>query len=431
MTFEFEVIAAALFSIIDMYCIYRLLNSKLTFRFSKEKIVSVYVTIYALYVLFQVLMGIFSSYPVKLPLMLTFYFLLFIIYSDAIHTRLFWILITLLILALCELVSCPFVMLITHTSFENISQTKSAYCVGMILSRILLFLAVSYFTRSKYAKRKMFNGFSKEICAIILIDGIYLIVFLSLFYYQSFFIDVDTAITLSLLVLILISALSIYLLQKVMRKSEEIMNTTLKLQQAEMEHKLTSDMTSVVENLRSLRHDMNNHMSILQGLLSVKAYDDMEDYLASLTKELSVANSFYFPENKVLSVLLNSKISKASQLGITFETEILTSETPFSERDLCAVIGNIIENAIEASSIHTNPYIYFTMYRNEQQLHIQCDNTYITKPVFENGRLITSKEDKTTHGIGTQNICSIVEAYHGTTKFSVDERFHVAISIPV
>ena len=99
------------------------------------------------------------------------------------------------------------------------------------------------------------------------------------------------------------------------------MNTTLKLQQAEMEHKLTSDMTTVVENLRSLRHDMNNHMSILQGLLSI---------------------------------LLNSKISKASQLGIKFETEILTSETPFSERDLCAVIDNVIENAIEASSVHFN-----------------------------------------------------------------------------
>ena len=157
----------------------------------------------------------------------------------------------------------------------------------------------------------------------------------------------------------------------------------------------------------------------------------MAAYLNSLTQELSVANNFYFPENKVLSVLLNSKISKATQLGITFETEILTSETPFSERDLCAVIGNILENAIEASSKHTEPYIYFTMYQDKQQLYIQCENTYTTAPVFENGRPLTTKEDKTTHGIGTQNICSIVEAYQGTARFSVDERFHVNISIPL
>ena len=64
MTFEFEIITAALFSIVDIYCIYRLLNNKLTFRFSREKIVSVYVIIYALYVFFQILMPVFSYYPV-------------------------------------------------------------------------------------------------------------------------------------------------------------------------------------------------------------------------------------------------------------------------------------------------------------------------------------------------------------------------------
>lgn len=431
MSFGFEVIAAALFGIVDIYCIYRLLNNNLTFRFSKEKLVPVYASIYVIYIMMQALMGIFSSYPVKLPLTLLFYISLFIIYSDIFYIKTFWIFLVILTLALCELACLPIIRLITHIPFEDIAQTKSAYCAGMVLSRILFLLLVCYFTHSKYSRKKIFQGFSKEIFTIIIIDGIYLTLLFNLFYYNAFYLDANTAILLSLFVLILVSVLSIYLLWKVMRKSEEIMNTTLKLQQAEMEHKLTSDMTSVVENLRSLRHDMNNHMSILQGLLSVGAYDDMEAYLNSLTQELSVANNFYFPENRVLSVLLNSKISKATQLGITFETEILTSDTPFSERDLCAVIGNIMENAIEASSVHTEPYIYFTMYQKEQQLHIQCDNTYTTAPVFENGRLLTTKENKTTHGIGTQNINSIVESYHGIVKFSVDERFHVAISIPV
>lgn len=431
MTFEFEIFAAALFGIVDIYCFYRLLNNNLTFRFSRKKLIWVYVGIYVLYILMQTLMGIFSAYPVKLPLMLLFYSSFLIIYSDAFHIKLFWLFFVFLTFSLCELTCSPIVMLITHTSLGDISQTKSAYCLGMVLSRILFFLLAKYLTRSKYVKKRIFHSFSKEIFTIIFIDGVYLSLTLSLFYYNAFYLDINTAVALSIFVLILISTLSIYLLHKVAKKSEEIMNTTLKLQQAEMEHKLTSDMTSVVENLRSLRHDMNNHMSILQGLLSVGAYDDMEAYLNSLTQELSVANNFYFPENKVLSVLLNSKISKATQLGIAFETEILTSETPFSERDLCAVIGNVLENAIEASSKHTEPCIYFTIYQKEQQLHIQCDNTYTTAPVFENGRLLTTKADKTTHGIGTQNICSIVEAYHGTTKFFVDDRFHIAISVPI
>lgn len=417
MSFVFELITASLFGIIDIYCIYRLLNNNLKFRFSREKIVPVYMGIYILYILAQAL-GFFLSYPVKLPLMLLFFILLFVIYSEVFYKKLYWI--------FCV------VLLLSTTFPRNIPQTMSDYCMEMLLSRILLFIStlfVACFSRPNHTKKRSFRY--KEISVIIFIDGFYFSLLFNLYYYHKSSLDTGTSIALSVFVLVVISVLSVYLLQKIAKKSEEIMNTTLKLQQAEIEHKLTSDMTSVVENLRSLRHDMNNHMSILQGLLSVGAYDDMEAYLNSLTQELSVANNFYFTENKVLSVLLNSKISKAAQLGITFETEILTSETPFSERDLCTVIGNVLENAIEASSKHAEPCIYFAMYQEQQQLHIQCDNTYTTAPVFENGRLLTTKEDKATHGIGTQNICSIVEAYHGTVRFSVDERFHVAISIPV
>ncbi len=431
MTFGFELIAAVIFSIIDIYVIYRLLSNKLTFRFSKDKIVPIYIGTYILYVLMQVLITLFASYPVKVPLMLLFYFSLFLIHSDALHKRVLWVAASMLILAVCEVAVMPFTLLITDTEFEHMIQTKSSYCVGVCLSRTLFFIVVNFFFCRKHNKRQILSSFTKEVFCIILIDFIYFSLISGLFYYDAVFLDIDTAITLSVFVLVLMSILSIYLLQKVMRKSDEIMNTNLRLQQAEMEHKLTSDMTAVVEDLRSLRHDMNNHMSILQGLLSVKAYEDVEAYLTSITQELSVANSFYFPENKVLSVLLNSKISKASELGITFDTEIQTSTTPFSNRDLCTLIGNIIENAIEASSNHQNPYIYFTMYQEHHQLHIQCDNTYTVTPILENGRLITTKENKATHGIGTQNICSVVETYHGTVEFTFDEQFHVAISIPI
>lgn len=187
MTFEFELIAAILFSFVDIYCFYCLLNSKLTFRFSKRKLIPVYAAIHILYVLIQVLMGVFSSYPIKLPCILTFYFSLFIIYSDAIHMRIFWVLFTTLTLAICELIASPLAMLVTHTPFREIPQTKSAYCVGMVISRILFVSAVRYFTRSKHAKQKIFKGFSKEIIAIILIDGIYLTLFFNLFYYNAFF----------------------------------------------------------------------------------------------------------------------------------------------------------------------------------------------------------------------------------------------------
>lgn len=187
MTFEFELIAAVLFGIVDIYCIYRLLNHKLTFRFSREKLVPVYAGVYILYILMQILMGIFSSYPVKLPLLLLFYSSFFIIYSDAFHIKLFWLFCAILALSLCELVSSPIVMLITHTPLGDISQTKSAFCVGMALSRIMLFFLIVYLTHSANSEKKIFQGFSKEIFAIIFIDGIYMTLTLNFFYYNTIY----------------------------------------------------------------------------------------------------------------------------------------------------------------------------------------------------------------------------------------------------
>ena len=208
------------------------------------------------------------------------------------------------------------------------------------------------------------------------------------------------------------------------------MLTNLKMQQIEMEHKQNEDMAIVVNDLRSLRHDMNNHMSVLQGLLSMQEYDDAKNYLSTITEELAVANSFIFTDNKVLSVMLNNKISKAHQLGITFDTELLTSATPFSDSDLCAVVGNILENAIEASSKHEDPYIHFMMKKTDKQFVIECQNNYVVAPVFEKGNLVTTKSDKSYHGIGTKTIRSIVDSYHGITTFTVDDLFCVKIVVP-
>ena len=73
----------------------------------------------------------------------------------------------------------------------------------------------------------------------------------------------------------------------------------------------------------------------------------------------------------------------------------------------------------------------FTMRKSNDNLYIQCDNTFTQTPIFKNDLLLTTKENKIYHGIGTQNIRSIVSDYHGTAKFMVNDQFHVYITIPI
>ena len=416
------------FLFVYLFFIYRLLNNKLIYRFPTYTLVPSFILTYSLWVLSAFSNVLNPNIPLKAFILLLVFIHLYVSYKDSIFNRIFWITISYTTLAFCETLIIPFIIAMMHTNLASLTDNSPSHVIGILFSCFTYGLVVELLIHSK---KKLFDNFIKNLFLIVLVDFIYMFIIFNFFYYDNVYLSTDTAISLSVVSLLINSILALFLLHKVTKKSEELMITTLKLQQIEMEIKQNQDMAIVVNNLRTLRHDMNNHMSVLQGLLSLGEYQDAKEYLSTITEELSVANSFVFTENKVLSIILNNKLSKAQQFGITLDIELLTSSTPFSDNDLCAVLGNVLENAIEASSNHDNPYIFFSMKKTNQHLLIQCDNTYSIIPIFEDGNLLTTKSNKAYHGIGTKTITSIVEKYHGSTNFTVDELFHVSIDTPL
>lgn len=410
----------------ETFCFYRLMNSKLTYRFPKFTLPIAFLTSCGLKLLSMFSNTLFPQASLSEFFLILSYLSLCIIYKDSIAKIFNWFIVTFFTFYACSTFTIPIVLGITGTPFKYMNQIKTTNAFAIILSSVLFFIVVEFLARTK---RKLFDGFQINMILMMLLNIAYNFITV-LFYHSAIRFTTEKAIILSMVVITLITILTVLLLAKVTKKSEEIMTNNLKMQQIEMEHKQNQDMAIVVEDLRTLRHDMNNHMSILHGLLEIEELDDAKAYLASITKELSAANSFIFTDHKILSVLLNNKISKARQLGIQIDVELLTNTTPFSDSDLCAVIGNILENAIEAAVKHEEPYIYFSMKKENNQLMIQCDNTYTIAPVLEKGNFVTTKADKAYHGIGTKNIRSVVEEYHGNTEFIVDDSFHVKVSVP-
>ena len=415
-------------TLIDFYAYYFFLNHKFSFRFPKQYKLILHILLYGIYLLGYYSVDLFPGMPLKGVFLVLFFAGWSIIYTSPKGLHIIATISTFFALIVCELIVLTLIILLTQRPLSHMSTDLFLQAIGTVISRILLVVLLHLLVNTR---KKIFSGFIRDYFLIILVCVCYSLTVVSLFYNESIYISTDTAIALSLLVMFLVSALALYLLQKITKKSDEIMTTNLKLQQIEMEHKQNQDMTIVVEDLRTLRHDMNNHMSVLQGLLFMGEYQDAKDYLSTITSELDVANSFVFTDNKVLSVLMNHKAAKARQTGITFDTEIMTSVTPFSDSDLCALLGNILENAIEACAGHEKPYIFFSIKKANGRLLITCDNTFTIPPVFEKGSLVTTKADKAYHGIGTKTIRSIVENYQGTVSFTADDMFHVRVDVPL
>ena len=412
-----------------MLSYYRLQSHMLTFRFQPKAYLPAYTGFYILFCLQSYSSDWFPNLPLKFVFILLSNLYLFFLYTDNYRTRIFWIVLPYIIESLCDLVSMLILTTCTRISIRNLIANPTFETIGNLLTAILLALLVECMIR-KCKKRNPQITFSKEISLLILVDFLFIAVIAGLFYFDSSFLKVDTAIYLALLAVVLISIVSFATLYKVAKHSKEMMDLNLKLQKMEMEEKLTINLADIVGNLRSLRHDMNNHLGILQNFLEIHAYQDASDYLRSILTDLKIANQYVFTENQMLSVLLNTKISRATALQIPIDTTIMVHKIPLEDKDLCAIIGNLLDNAIEAAEKAEQPAISFSMQREENCLIIRCDNSFFDTPIFENGALITSKQNKTLHGIGTQNIRSAAERYGGTVTFTFDAFFHACVTIP-
>ena len=409
---------------------YRLQSRILNFRFKPV----FYLPVYMLYYLLFMIQNYISELTPQLPLKpifigITILFPVFF-YRDSIGKRILYSFLPYILYASCEILVSFIYLSVFRIDMSALVSTSVFHFTGILLSELLFIFLVEVFLHFFHREHLDSEEYQKAFLILLGIDIIFIAVLSGLHYYNNFFISTDFMLMIMFGCFLTMSLISIFIIYKVSHKSQELAENRLQMQQQEMEYQLTESLEDVTSNLRNLRHDMNNHFGILQGLLNLQEYNEASSYLKTIMEDLEVANQFTFVDNKMLSVLINSKISKASSLNIPIETEVLTNEFPMDDRDLISLVGNILENAIEACVQCEEPSIQFIMKKEGAHCMITCINTFFTQPTIRQDNFITIKEDKTLHGMGTKIIKSITKKHHGTVDFIVKDTFQVVVKIP-
>lgn len=374
------------------------------------------------------------SHDIIARILALFLILLVVIFSyqDKLLPKLLWYSFNYLLNIIFDITALLIIQAVLQYKTEYILSTvpTTAYCY--IISKFLNILAVEYTVRRFHHSIIIPKPFKLELVFILILD--FTLIILSLLFTANpkmLQTHNNEYITLILTVVLLISGVTITLSYKLTNLANKELEYQLKMQQIELENKLNEDLSAVVQNLRSLRHDMNNHIGIIRGLSANKEYELLDEYLNEVYSVVANANDFIFVENQPLQILLNSKISKAQQRNIMLDTEIAVSKIRIPDKDMCALLGNIIDNAYEATEkLESNRYVKLVIKEKNSGCFIHCENTYAEAPVIVDGKFITSKRATLEHGIGTENIKSIVKKYNGTIDFSVEEVFTVNIAIP-
>lgn len=189
------------------------------------------------------------------------------------------------------------------------------------------------------------------------------------------------------------------------------------------------------ESLRALRHDLKNHVISMQLLLEQGDTEGLAGYLDSLRTEAAATAGSFHTGNSLLDGLLKRKLAPAAERGIRVESTLDFSACRFLEPyELCVLMGNILDNAVEACSRSDAPetqYIRLSGGKTANCQLIRMENSYCG-PGLSGGALPpTSKTDKRMHGFGLRNVRRVVDRYHGTMTITADrESFALNVLLP-
>lgn len=193
------------------------------------------------------------------------------------------------------------------------------------------------------------------------------------------------------------------------------------------------EVENMYRQIRGWRHDYRNHIQMMKVLAASGDMDALKAYLDELDTDLNTVDTVVKTGNPMADAILNSKISLARSRNIPTQVDAhIPVKLKMSELDLCCIIGNLFDNAMEASMALPEEKRLIRVYMDMKgtQLYISFTNFTAAKKLNKVGRgFKTSKGEG--HGFGLVRMDDIVSRYDGyLSRNSEDGAFTTEILIP-
>lgn len=204
------------------------------------------------------------------------------------------------------------------------------------------------------------------------------------------------------------------------------LNRNARLQQENqllsMKQQRYDNLKSAIDETRQARHDMRHHLNQLSALAEDGDLEKVKAYLAGAVSRIPEL-SMHLCENQAADSVAGYYCEAARREGIPFSVQLdLPEKLPVDEVDLCLVLSNLLENALEASlrTVSSRREIKVTSYLHGKNLVlIQVENTYDGEIRKRNGIFQSSK--RKGDGIGLQSVCHIAERSGGASTFTYQD----------
>lgn len=190
------------------------------------------------------------------------------------------------------------------------------------------------------------------------------------------------------------------------------------------------------ESIRTLRHDLKNHVMTIELLLDQGRTEELKNYLHTMSKSSDTSTSRFRTGNQLVDGLLMRKLGPAAADGLRVEVKLDMSSGGFlSPFDLCVLMGNVLDNALEACQKVTpaeSRFIRLSGGRSANCLLVRLENSYSGQRTSTSVPLQTTKADRRMHGFGLRNVKRVLDRYGGTMAITTAEGvFTMSMLLPM
>lgn len=210
-------------------------------------------------------------------------------------------------------------------------------------------------------------------------------------------------------------------------------NKQLAAYQSELIQTHYEEVENMYRQVRGWRHDYRNHIQIMKSYAAEGDLEGIRHYLDELDEDLSTVDTVLKTGNRMTDAILNSKISlaKSRHIPVVADAHVPVA-LKTAEIDLCIIIGNLLDNAIEASMELPEDKRMIRVYMDMKNTQLYMSFTNLTASGKQKkiaGRFATTKGQG--HGFGLVRIDDIVARYHGyLNRNSEDGAFTTEILLP-
>ncbi|MBR3033694.1 MAG: sensor histidine kinase [Clostridiales bacterium] len=223
-----------------------------------------------------------------------------------------------------------------------------------------------------------------------------------------------------------INLIVVYLFEDLIKTKQNEYENLILSDQARAYEKELSMQQENVDAIRTYRHDMKHHLLAMRVMNKEGKVDELDRYIVQVSEDLSEIEPIAYTGNVGVDGVLNYMLQKAKYNGIDVQLHVVIPEDlDIPVFDMNIILGNLIENAIEANECVDKPRIDILMKYVKNALLIEISNTHVNTIDLINNEMVSTKQDKTTHGYGIRNVRKVLSKYEHSLVFEENEDIFV------